>query len=85
MDLAKVDDGIMFAGTTQRMDEFIAVIKTRFHISKSIVDGPILSKSCRIVQDVVRNIAMKMEHYVNWIAPFDISPDRRKLYANKAP
>lgn len=84
MIMAKITDDLLFAGSKERMGQFVESIQARFSISKIIVDGPIDFNGCRITQDVHGNITMDMGAYTDSIKQMEITRNRRKESQHKA-
>lgn len=57
---AKSTDDLLFAGSTTDLKKFVKQMKTRFYVSKDIIDRPILFNGFRIEQSTDGSITMGM-------------------------
>lgn len=78
MILAKITDDLMFAGSIEDMECFVAKIKQRFDVIKAIFDGPLLFNGCMINQSNNGDITMDMYAYMETIQQLEVSRARRK-------
>lgn len=78
MIVSKVTDDILMGGSVKHMEEFATMMKKRYEISKTIIDGIINFNGCRLSQDFGGKVEMSMEAYMASIKPIPVQPGRRK-------
>lgn len=82
--LAKITDNLLFAGSNDAMAQFVTVIKNRFEVCKTILDGPMHFIGCLVKQDQGGQVTMDLTDYMQRIEPMELDRSRRKQAAEKA-
>ena len=75
---AKVTDDFLLAGSRQDLRWFDGMMRKRFTVSKSILDGRINFNGAVIEQDEQGSILLSMEAYMERVEPIPIERSRRK-------
>lgn len=82
--MIKLTDEIFFAGQENTMKEFVRYIKSRFEVSKTIINPHINFNGSRTSQDKHGNISLSMDEYAQSIEAKQFDETRRKKYEDNA-
>lgn len=82
--LAKISDEFLLAIREDDLRQFLDDVKSRFEVSKVLIDTPINFNGCHITVDEKGSIEMCMRSYMESVRRIDISRIRRKQADDRA-